>query len=170
MNITHTKVSTIADAGDTGIVRPSDWNANHTLNFRGALAISTASQNIPHVTLTAINWSTETYDTDNIHESTTHPSRLTVPAGVTYARLSANTQWASNSVGFRYITIHKNGTEVVGLPVSKKIASYETEDNIHSAIIPVTGGDYFDFLVYQDSGSSLSFSYGRSWFAMEIIA
>jgi hypothetical protein len=75
LNITHTKISTITDAGDTGLIRPSDWNANHTLSFRGALINSTANQAIPHDTLTTINWSTETYDTDNIHECVTHPSR-----------------------------------------------------------------------------------------------
>jgi hypothetical protein len=50
-------------------------------------------------------------------------------------------------------------------------AMEETEDNIHSAILPVTAGDYFELNVYQDSGTSLNFlTSNGSWFAMEIIA
>lgn len=30
MPITHSKVSAVSDGGDTTLVRPSDWNANHT--------------------------------------------------------------------------------------------------------------------------------------------
>jgi hypothetical protein len=30
MPITHTKVSLVSDEADTGLVRPSDWNAEHT--------------------------------------------------------------------------------------------------------------------------------------------
>src|SRR3990167_5605560 len=31
MAITHTKVSAITDGSDTDLVRPSDWNADHTI-------------------------------------------------------------------------------------------------------------------------------------------
>jgi hypothetical protein len=31
MAIVHAKVSTVADGGDTDVVQPSDWNANHTI-------------------------------------------------------------------------------------------------------------------------------------------
>jgi hypothetical protein len=171
LNITHAKVSTIANGGDTALIRPADWNANHTLSFRGALVNSTVNQAVGNSTLTVINWGAEVYDTDNIHESVTHPSRLTVPAGVTYTRLSANTHWAANSVGTRYVMIQKNSTDCLGCPVSRKTALGETEDNIHSAILSVTGGDYFELVAYQDCGTSLNFlTSNGSWFAMEIIA
>jgi hypothetical protein len=38
VSITHTKVSTIPDGPDTTIVRPSDWNATHTLVGLGTAA------------------------------------------------------------------------------------------------------------------------------------
>lgn len=34
VNITHSKVNTVADGSDTSPVRPSDWNANHVVPTR----------------------------------------------------------------------------------------------------------------------------------------
>ena len=33
MAVTHTKVSAVSDGGDTSLVRPSDWNATHTIDY-----------------------------------------------------------------------------------------------------------------------------------------
>jgi hypothetical protein len=50
MPITHSKVSGIADGGDTDLVRPSDWNADHdgyefpvTFSFAGTLTTTTGA-------------------------------------------------------------------------------------------------------------------------------
>jgi hypothetical protein len=36
--VTHNKVSGVADSGDTTLVQPSDWNANHTISGLGTAA------------------------------------------------------------------------------------------------------------------------------------
>jgi len=38
ITVTHTKVSTVPDSADTSLVRPSDWNATHTLSGLGTAA------------------------------------------------------------------------------------------------------------------------------------
>lgn len=38
ISVTHTKVSSVADGADTSLVRPSDWNAGHTLSGVGTMA------------------------------------------------------------------------------------------------------------------------------------
>lgn len=38
ITVKHTKVSTVPDTGDTDLVRPSDWNADHTLTGLGTMA------------------------------------------------------------------------------------------------------------------------------------
>jgi hypothetical protein len=38
ITVTHTKVSTVPDSADTSLVRPSDWNATHTLSGVGTAA------------------------------------------------------------------------------------------------------------------------------------
>ena len=36
--VKHNKVSTVPDTSDTSLVRPSDWNADHTLTGFGTAA------------------------------------------------------------------------------------------------------------------------------------
>jgi hypothetical protein len=48
IKVVHTKVSTIPDGDDTSLIRPSDWNADHTLVGLGTMA----EQNANNVTIT----------------------------------------------------------------------------------------------------------------------
>jgi hypothetical protein len=48
ITVKHSKVSTIPDDGDTSLVRPSDWNADHTLVGLGTMA----EQNANNVAIT----------------------------------------------------------------------------------------------------------------------
>jgi trimeric autotransporter adhesin len=43
VTVTHTKVSTIPDDADTSLIRPSDWNATHTLTGVGTMATQDAN-------------------------------------------------------------------------------------------------------------------------------
>ena len=43
VTVTHTKVSTIPDDTDTSLIRPSDWNATHTLSGIGTMATQDAN-------------------------------------------------------------------------------------------------------------------------------
>jgi len=43
ITVKHTKVSTIPDDADTSLVRPSDWNADHTLVGLGTMAEQNAN-------------------------------------------------------------------------------------------------------------------------------
>jgi hypothetical protein len=48
ITVKHTKVSTVPDTTDTDLVRPSDWNADHTLTGLGSMA----EQNSNNVSIT----------------------------------------------------------------------------------------------------------------------
>jgi hypothetical protein len=48
ITVKHTKVSTVPDTTDTSLVRPSDWNADHTLTGLGSMA----EQNANNVSIT----------------------------------------------------------------------------------------------------------------------
>lgn len=146
------------------------WGAKPA--FRGALVKRTAMLNVANATPTIVPFDAEVYDTDNIHDNVTSNSRLTVPAGVTKVRLSAHSDWTGSSSGARQIWINKNGLAFDGAPYVIQPASTASRQNIISPVINVVGGDYFEFLVYQDSttpldlgGNSLSYV----WFAMEIV-
>ena len=52
MSITHTKVSAIADGADTTVVRPSDWNADHTIAADTITAVMMAASSVDLATNT----------------------------------------------------------------------------------------------------------------------
>jgi len=156
---------------------------------RGALVYKSANETITTATYTHLSFNTESYDTDTIHDTVTNNQRLTVPAGVTKIKLSAQVCWAiTPSSAMKGCFISKNDEtttptcSVPGLPcnVEEAIAdgSRRNIQNIASPIITVTAGDYFTLCVYHDAGSNLDLlaQTGYSpvnaytWFAMEIIA
>jgi len=56
ITVKHSKVSTIPDAGDSDLVRPSDWNADHTLTGLGTMAEQNANNvNITGGTITGVS-------------------------------------------------------------------------------------------------------------------
>ena len=75
ITVKHSKVSTIPDTDDTSLVRPSDWNADHTLVGLGTMA----EQNANAVAITGGTISGVTIPASNI------TGTLTVPNGGTGA-------------------------------------------------------------------------------------
>lgn len=146
-------------------------------NFRGAL-VTTTGQTISNITITKVTWDGEDYDTDSIHDNVTNNTRLTVPSGVTRVRIRGQVFWATSTVGDRIGEIYKNNSgSYVGYSKqnTSAITGYGAAgSNNHSQaetpIIDVVAGDYFEFLVWQDTGGNLNVSSAASsWFFMEII-
>lgn len=61
LTIKHSKVSLVADGGDTSVVRPSDWNADHT--FTGTLAVSNGGTGATTLTGLVLGNGTSTFTT-----------------------------------------------------------------------------------------------------------
>jgi hypothetical protein len=137
----------------------------------GALVYNTGAQSIASdLTLQnpePILFGAETYDSENIHDNVTNNDRLTVPSGVTKVSLSGNILCGSGTGHQWRVVILKNGSVAVGLPDSKVASSSLLGLAVSSAVVEVTGGDYFTLAVKQSSGSAQNVS-TTSWFAMEI--
>lgn len=73
---------TIADFTNAAHTHASAAQGGAGLIFAGVRAYRTTAQSVPDVTLTALTWNLESYDTDGFHDNATNPSRLTVPAGL----------------------------------------------------------------------------------------
>lgn len=147
---------------------PTSWK----WEFRGALVKMTVDQSIPNGVDTFINWTAETYDTDNIHSTSSNNTRLTVPSGITKVKISCRVRFAANAVGYRDAVLYKNNSfsfdgAMSSYPNASAGGAY-TGWTDTSAVLEVTGGDYFELRVYQNSGGALNFQ-NVSWFAMEII-
>lgn len=118
---------------------------------KGALVCISASQAIPNEEYTKVVFGDVGYDTDNFFDSE-NPTKLTIPAGVSKVRLTAGVRTSTISTGKFEITIYKNDSGAYrGRPTLTWGGSY---GNISSPVIPVSEGDYFELVVYQNSGSS----------------
>jgi len=121
---------------------------------KAMITISLGSNNPTFVAPT-----TEVYDVGNMHDLSTHQSRMTVPSGgntgVWFIRGSAS--FASNATGYRDIAIYKNGlltdAAVVLQAVAAGVVTAIMVDYVDDA--PAVG-DYYEVLVTQTSGVALS--------------
>ena len=138
---------------------------------RGALVNQVTSFSLPNNTTTTATWDNEIYDTDNIHDNVTNNSRLTVPTGVTHIRLTGAYRDESNTTGWRFVQLRKNGGSVPGLSNVSHGASGANSHflNLSSPVLEVIAGDYFEMQLFQNSGSTRAISGDNFWFAMEIV-
>lgn len=137
-------------------------------SFRGALAW-TNNVSIPNSVATVLPFNQEEYDTDTIHDTAVNNSRLTVPTGAEYVRLTASIQRASGATGYWQIVLLKNGSSsYVG--VTQELHPAEgtpgSSRNLVSPVLAVTPGDYFELRLFQSTGVSANAS---GWFCMEVI-
>lgn len=125
-------------------------------------------------TAIAFGSSTETFDTDAIHDTSSNPSRMTVPSGVSKIRMQGQavhtaTGTSANAIGLQ---IGKNGSaSYAGSP--RMIAETTTASGsiqIISPVLVVTPGDYFELFFYSESDTSVVLIANQTWFAMEIVA
>lgn len=131
----------------------------------------TAAESIANNTNTAIPW--DTADVDELAAwSSGAATRLTVPSGITKVRLAANLGFATNVTGIRRVQLFKNGTTVAGQFYQDVVgnSTSQTVHNVHSAILTVTAGDYFECMVLQSSGGNLDVVDAAEWFEMEVIS
>jgi hypothetical protein len=93
------------------------------------------------------------------------PSKLLVPRGYSWIELKAGVSFEPNPEGLRQIYSRRNGTDARSQGYRAGYLSHTQPPGgraagplsftAHSAIMPVEPGDYFELMVYQDSGSPL---------------
>ncbi len=141
--------------------------------FRGAVVRRTTDKPIVSGITTVIDWDFEVYDTDNIHDNVVNNTRLTVPAGVTKVRLTAQQFWQSWATGLRGLEIYKSGAVFTPTRILNEIeagsAGTSAVTTISSPVINVVGGDYFETFVSHTAATTLSFIGTATFFSIEII-
>jgi len=141
---------------------------------RGALVWLGGAQSIPSGITTTVLFAGEAYDTDSIHDTSSNTGRLTVPADVSYVRLSANIQWDKWITEKKTTFLYRNGSLYNGPPKVRfsNLDAGTTIGHTHvldSPIIPVSPGDYFEIRVNQANAVARNVDWDSTWFAMEII-
>jgi hypothetical protein len=112
-----------------------------------------------------LEFTTEAYDTDSIHDNGSNTSRFTAPSGVTEARISFNIQGPSaaiNLIGFAT----KNGSLFYGTCRSESDTAGSDSVNGITAWVPCSPGDYFE--VNAEAGSGVTIPAGnQTWVCAE---
>lgn len=138
---------------------------------RGAVVKKAADQTAAdYSTATAVAWDAEISDTSTIHDNATNNTRLTVPSGVTRVKLKVNLELANVTADtWVAVKMRKNGAAFDGQG-SQSVETGNTTVylNAESAVVTVSGGDYFD-VTLQAEDTSIDVVAAGSWFSMEIV-
>lgn len=128
----------------------------------GALVTHSSNESVANGAAKGFN--SETYDGDNYHDLVTSNSRLTIPSGVSLARVITNTFIPSAVFS---LILNKNGASFAGTNQYSTNIIGGVPANLASAIVSVSAADYFT--VVNDSGSSTTINADELWFAIEPI-
>ncbi|USN15481.1 putative tail protein [Brevundimonas phage vB_BpoS-Kikimora] len=151
----------------TGAENTSNWTAP----WRGALVERTTD--LTSVTFpTTVPWQAETSDTDGFF-TTSAPTRLTIPSGITKVRVTAFVAFTSVAgAGSNYADIYRNG---VALKVTRTTARNSSlngyinnEMTVSTPVISVVPGDYFEIRANSNIAGVNSIL-ARSWAELEVI-
>lgn len=140
---------------------------NAVAAFVGARVYLGANQSLTSGAVTAIQFNTENFDTNTLHDNATSNTRLTVPAthGGKWS-ISGAVAFGSNSTGERLIRVMLNGATILA-EARASVSSTATKVPVVSTIFQLAAGDYVELHAYQDTGAGLDAlsGLGQTWFA-----
>lgn len=123
----------------------------------GAIVRRNSAQSIPTSTFTAITFDDPALSDLGGFWNSANPTRLTVPSGMSGVyRVSVFGAFATSSVGIRQWNLRINGSTYEQLVIIDPNVSYPTADG-NSIELPLSAGDYVEFVVYHERGSALDF-------------
>jgi hypothetical protein len=135
-------------------------------NAYAGSAISLADQ-----TTTLITFSTEAWDTDSMHSTSSNTSRITINTSGQYL-VTFYARWLSNATGYRQLNLRLNATGNPGLgstlstintPAVNGSATFLTRTMEMSCV----AGDHYELFAWQNSTASLSLDTGQRVTGME---
>jgi hypothetical protein len=137
-------------AGVTGV--------NNLIVPPACVAGASATLNVANASWTAVTFTTERFDTDSMHDTSTNTSRFTITTPGIY-QISAYVSW-SGAVGGsqRDLAIRLNGTSYVAY--ARGVVAGGGITNI-SLAYDLSNGDYVEIAAYQDSTVTMTVSADR---------
>jgi len=122
-----------------------------------------ANQLIANITVTAVTWDVETFDTDGMHDNSTNNTRLTAVVTGKYL-VGAHITYFENTTNGRFLGIRKNGSEYYsGNENQTPDTGSNFHDGIHTAaLVDLSAGDYVEVMTSQRSGVTLNILYNSN--------
>lgn len=121
----------------------------------GCKVYASSAQSIANNTTTTLNFNTEVFDDDSMHDNVTNNSRVTINTAGLYLVL-CNSTFDAGSTGVRQNIVMKNGTTNIGsFTLDNQGASSQTEVPVFS-IERFVFSDYVEARVYHNQGTNLN--------------
>lgn len=121
----------------------------------GASVNRVGPQTIANATDTAIDWTSELWDTDTIHDNVVNPSRLTVPTGQDGKWLwSSSVLLTPHATGARRFSVRVNGTRRHAIYNEPGAANYRPLQL--AVVLDLSSGDYVQAYVEHSAGTNLN--------------
>jgi hypothetical protein len=114
------------------------------------------NQSIPgNAAFTTLTFDSERFDTADLHDGTTNPSRLTAPIAGLYL-VSIDISWEGNNTNARELAINKNTSTIVARDVVGPSPFPNTTEQSMSTLVELAAGDFVEVVLRQNSGSALN--------------
>ena len=153
---------------------PLDWAAGvKSVAIPRARVTRLTDKNISTGTDTILDFNSEVFDTNTIHDNVTNNSRLTCVTAGAYL-IFAEVAWEGNATGLRHMWFALNGN-AAARPQQDTFASGSGSQVVHSmaTVFSLTPGDYVEVYARQTSGSTIASQviashapiFGMTWLA-----
>lgn len=131
-------------------------------SFAGCSLYKSATQNLTNNAATTITFNSELIDVGGYHDTATNTSRITIPSGKAgYYSITAKVSFLANATGIRVVYIYLNGANINNAARSI-VSANENEAVITTQLYSAAVADYFEIIVYQNSGSTLTATNGAA--------
>ena len=146
----------------TGILSAGDIETQSNLLVGGKVTKSTAigarvyygfAQTISSGVVTELTFTSERFDTDTIHNTTSNQERLTCKTAGIYL-ITVNVVWNANASGVRNVAIKLNNATIIARDVRMANTSGNTVMSL-TTLYQLAVNDYVEVEVFQDSGSAV---------------
>ena len=111
-----------------------------------------AAQTIPNSAVVNVGFNAETFDTAQMHSTTTNNHLVTAPVAGVY-QITGNVRWSSNATGNRFVDISTTGAGRIASVW--ELANTSNTDQSISAAYALTAGESVFLEVFQTSGGNL---------------
>jgi hypothetical protein len=148
---------------NSGATAP-EWGAASAAGFVGCSLTKSSGQTISNNTYTAATFDTETFDTDGFHSTSSNTSRITIPSGKAGKYLFVMMMaFTTSGTGERLTALNKNGVNFHKITFQANGISGGYIFDSSSTIVDATAGDYWEMIVYQNSGGNLTLVQGAEY-------
>lgn len=142
--------------------------ANTKLSAFDKVQVSnSANQTIVTGVAQALNWDTDNYDTNAMHDTGANFSKITI-ATAGYYTITGLARWDGSTLGFTEAYFKKNGTTTLAY---SDYPSSSVANVTHTLTMSVSlaVGDYIEFWVLQNSGGNRVVTASDSYFEAHLI-